>query len=328
MVGLMSEVTIRRAVIPDDEPAIVELLRRTMGWAPGDQAEQLFRWKHRLNPAGPSPMWLAEAGGRIVGLRAFLRWTFERDGRLIRAVRAVDTVTDPDHRGMGLFTTLTLGALEELAAEGVDFVFNTPNTQSLGGYTKMGWQTIGTLPAFVRIRSMRDLPRVVRSRGPANLDSLPCSTGVSAAEGLADGAAVESLLMSTEPPAGVHTPRSLDFLRWRYVAAPLGYRLLAGTEGISGGVVLFRLRRRVLAIEATIGDVIVPGNDRRRAGALVRSVVRSARADFAIMMTNGARPSGCLRLNAGPLLTAREITTQPPTSLDGWALSLGDIELF
>ena len=67
-------VSIRRAVMPGDELAIVALLRQTMGWAAGDRAEQLFRWKHQRNPAGVSPMWLAELDGVLIGLRAFLRW--------------------------------------------------------------------------------------------------------------------------------------------------------------------------------------------------------------------------------------------------------------
>ena len=76
---------------------------------------------------------------------------------MLRAVRAVDTATDPDYQGRGLFTRLTLQAIDELRAEGVDFVFNTPNDQSRPGYLKMGWQVVGTLPTHVRPTRWRNV---------------------------------------------------------------------------------------------------------------------------------------------------------------------------
>ncbi len=39
----------------------------------------------------------------MIGFRTFLRWEFEDAGRVVRAVRAVDTATHPDHRGRGIF---------------------------------------------------------------------------------------------------------------------------------------------------------------------------------------------------------------------------------
>src|SRR4029079_3500391 len=101
------------------------------------------RWKHVDNAFGRSPMWVACDGERIAGFRAFMRWEFEGAGEVKRAVRTVDTATHPDYQGQGIFTKLTLAGLEELAAEGVDFVFNTPNDKSRPGYLKMGWHVLG-----------------------------------------------------------------------------------------------------------------------------------------------------------------------------------------
>jgi GNAT superfamily N-acetyltransferase len=77
------------------------------------------------------------------------------DGTTINAVRAVDTATHPDWQGRGIFSRLTLGALDDLRDDGVDCVFNTPNDKSRPGYLKMGWQQVGKVPVSVRLTGPR-----------------------------------------------------------------------------------------------------------------------------------------------------------------------------
>src|SRR5262249_28750494 len=133
----------------DDLPAVLELLRRSLGWRDADSS--FLEWKHLQNPFGVSPMWIARAGDRVVAFRAFLCCELVPPARVVlRAARAVDTATDPEFRARGIFTTLTLSALESLRADGVDLVFNTPNAQSLNGYVRMGWRSLGRLPVAIR----------------------------------------------------------------------------------------------------------------------------------------------------------------------------------
>ena len=63
-----------------------------------------------------------------------MRWELIRGAERLRMVRAVDTATDPDHQGRGIFRRLTERALAELVSEGYDAVFNTPNNQSRPAY--------------------------------------------------------------------------------------------------------------------------------------------------------------------------------------------------
>ena len=139
-----------RPAEPEDRDAIITLLQRSLGSDGDPRYPELFAWKHDTNRFGPSPMWVATDGGRVVAFRALMRWEFVRGGKVLRAVRAVDTATDPDYQGRGLFRALTMHGLESVRAEGVDFVFNTPNDQSRPGYLKMGWREVGRLPAAVR----------------------------------------------------------------------------------------------------------------------------------------------------------------------------------
>ena len=73
---------------------MVRLLTSALGWEDDERHTELFRWKHRSNPFGPSPAWLAEDDEGVVGFRAFMRWEFLKDGTPISAVRAVDTATE------------------------------------------------------------------------------------------------------------------------------------------------------------------------------------------------------------------------------------------
>ena len=112
----------------------------------GDRA--WFDWKHRDNPFGRSPGYVAELEGRIVAARFFLRWRFRDRDRVVSAIRPVDTVVHPSARRRGIFTKLTLYGLEQIPEEQRELVFNTPNRNSLPGYLKMGWEVQGPPLAY------------------------------------------------------------------------------------------------------------------------------------------------------------------------------------
>ena len=155
-----SDIEVRPAV-GADRPAVLALLADSLGWDRDEVFAAFFEWKHVQNPFGPSPAWVAVTGNRVVGFRTFLRWRFEHpDGRTRSAVRAVDTATAPDQQGRGIFRRLTMTAVDELRAEGVDFVFNTPNVQSRPGYLRMGWSTVGRMPLVARVAGISSLLRM------------------------------------------------------------------------------------------------------------------------------------------------------------------------
>ena len=323
----MGDLTIRRAG-DEDFGAIVELLGTTMVRRPSEPNAALFHWKHMENPFGRSPSWLACDGDRVVGLRTFLQWQFLVDGEVVRAVRAVDTATHPEYQGRGIFTKLTLSALDDLRADGIGFVFNTPNDKSRPGYLKMGWQEVGTLPTSVRLGRPSALPRIIRSRVPADIWSLPATFGVDAPHALADTDAVAALLRSQPAVAGVATNRTVDHLRWRYGFAPLHYRAVVAPGGVQDGVVLLRLRRRGRCTEAAIDEVLVPGGDPGARRRLAAAAARRSGADYGIVIAQSNPGRSWVRVPLGPMLTYRSLHDQPTPLLADWTLTLGDVELF
>jgi GNAT superfamily N-acetyltransferase len=305
------------------------LLQASLGWVPNEQYGRFFAWKHRENPAGDSPAWVAVDGDRIAGFRIFLRWEFDLDGRVVRAVRAVDTATHPDYQGRGIFSRLTLHAIEALRAEGVSFIFNTPNDSSRPGYLKMGWQPVARLPVLMRPRSVGSLIRVARARVPAAKWSTPTDAGLPAPEVLSDRDAVGALLTASATGAGMQTRRTPAFMAWRYGFEPLAYRVLLAGDRLADGFVVFRLRRRGAAMEAAVGDVVLPASSGRTA-ALLRRMLRESGADYAVRIGGAhvARAGSLPLPGQGPTLVWREVSDPGMPAAAAWHLTLGDVELF
>lgn len=326
------DLEIRRAT-DDDRPAVIDLCRASLGWKAGDPNEAFFAWKHDQNAFGTSPAWVAVTpDGTLAGLRVFLRWRFRRpDGSTFDAVRAVDTATHPDWQGRGIFTRLTLGALPDLIDDGVGNVFNTPNDKSRPGYLKMGWSQLGRAPVAVRMRSLLVARRLASAQTGAEKWSERTDVGLDAAEVFGDLDRTAEMLSRVDPSARIETDRTAEFLRWRYSFAPLRYRVVPIGDGITDGVVVFRIRRRGDALEATICDVIAPaGRPARSVRSAIGWVLRRSGADFALVA--GDRPLrtfGALRVEQlGPVLTWRTLASTYEPTLDDLDLPLGDLELF
>jgi GNAT superfamily N-acetyltransferase len=329
----------------EDERGVLELLQVALGGGPaGLRPPDLFRWKHVENPFGRSFMLVAEDAGRIVGFRAFMRWRFVADGRIVDAVRAVDTATHPDVQRRGIFSRLTRQALDHLRSE-VDLVFNTPNQRSGPGYLKLGWRPVGRPSVSVRIRRPVRVIRGLRAarsseRVPSGASS-PAIQASPAEVALSDRDEVQSLLAVAMPPRDrLATDRDAAFLRWRYAAAPLlGYHVVIERRaGRLGGVAVFRVRPRGPLWQTSIADVIVPEGDVGTARRLLRAAVFAAPVDYvALRMPEGsaaaraARRSGFVATPGGVRLVVNPLTEglrPDPTDLKSWALALGDLEVF
>jgi GNAT superfamily N-acetyltransferase len=328
---------------PADQQDVLELLTLSLGGGPqGRRLPEFFQWKHTDNPFGPSFMLVGEADGRIVGLRAFMRWRFRAGERTVEAVRAVDTATHPDYQGRGVFTRLTREALAALEQD-VDLVFNTPNEKSLPGYMKMGWLVVGQVPVSIRVRRPLRFARGARSAAAtAEGELAPPRIGAPhVAEILGHASSVGLLLEESDAwDPRLRTLRDVEYLRWRYGAAPfLDYRAVAAERGGRlRGLAIFRVRPRGQLWETTIAELIVPRDDHRTSRRLLGTIVASAHVDHVTChFPPGSAPGraaltkGFIRAPFGMTFVAKPLRAAivpAPDELRSWALSLGDLEVF
>lgn len=322
---MVLDVEFRRALSSDREE-ILGLLSSSLDWGQDAESEGLFHWKHRENPFGPSGEWVATSQGRIIGYRSFLRWEFvDSKGFSVKAVRAVDTVTATEFRGRGIFRALTAIGVQELAQEGCDLIFNTPNRMSAPGYLGMGWSAVGRLRVSFAASNAGGLARLAANRGQAAaVASVPTRLGEEADVALQDDAVLCGLLRHS-PGSGFRTLRTSAYMTWRYSPPSRGYRLgfVSDRDYAEGGAV-FRLRQRGGAKELAIVELFVPT---KSAGKyLVRRLQRRTGADYAIMLQSGAADTTRNLPWHGPLLVARGLVSEAPNARE-WNLALGDIEL-
>tara|TARA_R100000935_G_C2797306_1_gene148776 strand:+ start:105 stop:983 length:879 start_codon:yes stop_codon:yes gene_type:complete len=141
----MNSIIIRHINFNKDLPEVVSLLKTNLNQ---NFSVNFFKWKHLENPAGRSFGLLATHKDKIIGLRMYMFWEFSNDNIKKLAIRPVDTVVDKNYRGKGLFKKLTLSGLD-MCKDKFDFIFNTPNSNSLPGYLKMGWNRMENSPILI-----------------------------------------------------------------------------------------------------------------------------------------------------------------------------------
>jgi GNAT superfamily N-acetyltransferase len=310
---MTTEIAIRPTA-PSDTSAILELACKSLGWAGDERDRAFFEWKHLQNPFGASPAWAAMDGERLVAFRTMLRWRFRSAGGRLEMVRAVDTATDPEYQGRGLFRRLTTEAVESLTADGIDAVFNTPNEQSRPGYLKMGWTALGRPALMVQPSSPSAAARMLAARVPAEKWSLPVSVGVRVTDALDD------LVVDPASATTWVTDRTPDYLAWRYGFEPLRYRAVEVRDGHA----IFRVRNRGSLREVAFVEWLSPSVDPRA----VRRVVRDAGADYAVAIGSSVRHGFLPVPRQGPVVTWRPLARSEVPELRDLDVALGDLELF
>jgi predicted N-acetyltransferase YhbS len=304
----------------DDVDEVLEVLRAALGESPIlKRTPELWAWKHVHNPFGRSLVLLAETEGQIAGVRALMRWDLRMpEGGLLHCLRPVDTATHPKFERRGIFRQLTETAIEQARQDGYDLIFNTPNAQSGAGYLTMGWQPVG--PIGVMLRPL-------------------LRAGVSPSHDLAPDP-----LYFFEPPAerfrvvpgsdregtGLRTPRTPEYLEWRFLSHPyVPYRSFF----VDGSVAVVRPNLRNGRKEVVISDLL--NNPTAR---LVRHVARGSRARYLAGWFSQRSPERKAAVGGGmwPVPRVRSLTlvAQPlrPLPIDvfkleSWDIALSDLEL-
>lgn len=313
--------------------------------------EQFWAWKHDQNPFGSSYGLCAMQHNRMLSLRVLMQWSFEAtDGSRIRAGRAVDTVTRPSCQRMGLFSSLTKQALGDLGTAGVHVIFNTPNSKSLPGYLGMGWKDLGKVPLFISALRPRRILRGIlfppkagtpemAALAPFFADDVPAWSEFRAGH----VGAVSVLVASMErnrPRTGYRTPRSMEYLDWRYGGHPsVTYRVVTLEEnGALRGFAVLRPNVRHGLLEAVLCELFFMDADPAAGRRLIRRVRQSTRADYLIAhFSEASVERSLLRAPAfwriprkGITLAVRLLneTCTDPLTPENWDLTLGDLEIF
>ncbi|HVR33097.1 MAG TPA: hypothetical protein VMS74_10380, partial [Acidimicrobiia bacterium] len=219
----------------------------------------------------------------------------------------------PRARRQGVFRRLTLEAVDAARDDGTDLIFNTPNPRSGAGYISMGWVEVGGIGVMVRPR----LSGLVR-RTTSQPDVQQC--------GPWDGRSVPD-----RQPRGLRTPRTAEYLRWRFTDHPTaGY----GVVDVHGGAAVVRPNLRRSRPELIVSDLFGEA-----AGRAVRRAAHQTDAAYLVGWFSPGTPERRAAVAAAmvPLpgirsltLLARPLRTDLPmdvADLRSWDLAISDLEL-
>ncbi len=329
----------------DRRQEIVDLLNIGLGTKyHSKRSVAYWIWKHEQNPFGQSLLLLAECEGKIVGVRAFLRWRLRVGSRSVEVGKPVDSVTHPDFQRRGIFRRLTKAACEHAKDQGICLLFNTPNQNSEPGYLKLGWRRTGMLTMRVKLlrpssmawRMLKHKFRPMEDTSTAHFfRAKPVSADTIV---LSDELRVAHLVEQPDTDSLV-TERTIDFLRWRYCHHPHVSYFAETMErnGRLDGLLFYRTNMRHGAREIMIDDVIAAPNNPECLPKLLAQLRTRVRADYLIACVSSSSPeSAAFRAFGFRQVVGRRVSlltrslngtlTPDPTILDNWSLRLGDLE--
>ena len=301
----------------EDIPAIVVLLKKALGETSSPKSINYWVWKHLKNPFGESMVLVADNNGQLIGVRAMMRWSWQRGNDIFNTLRAVDTVTHPDHQGRGIFSFLTQKIVDRAFDQGVNFIFNTPNRKSLPGYLKLGWTSVGKLKVGLSF-----LPSFFRS-------SSRCQ------HALVDFTCLDQLCNRwnalQETAHHLFTPKSPEYLKWRYLKNPV-IKYFVHTDPTLFLAMYIRKRKNIT--ELRVAELICLGQnkeDQKKVKSLVRQWADEKNANVITFapQINSWIPGIKMNLPIGPILTTKKINVDLPSFKHiKLGYQLGDMELF
>lgn len=295
------------------------MLRASLGESIIPKSIPLWKWKHLDNPFGKSPVLLAVKHEKIIGVRAFLKWEFDLEDKILKACRAVDTAIHPDFQGKGLFTHLTNDLMDQIKGEDTSLIFNTPNTQSMPGYLKMGWEKWGKLPLKMQFHM-----------GSSPSGKVPPSRWNE----------IQTLISEIEKQGNsssiIQTHLVPGFLNWRYANCPLfPYNFISDGESY---LLVYRIKEGKMGRELRITDLFTLESfgkiQKKDLNKNLKTIHKQSGARFTSFSGLGYPKQNALQLGIlpvlaiGPIVTLRKVSQNiDPVKLN-WGWSLGDLEVF
>ena len=304
-----------------DIPAIVDLLKLSLGQSVVEKSAAIWNFKHVDNPFGHSHVLVALENEIFVGVRAFMKWNWQLGNDVWVAYRAVDTATHPDFQGKGIFKKLTLQALDDVQEKQETFVFNTPNDKSRPGYLKMGWVVIDSLPIAIVPTIVYCFQNIFKKK-VINTNQIETNR-------LEELCKIHNEVFSENNT--IFTPKSVSYLKWRFENNSMQKYEVVSTNDF---YLAMYIKEHRFFKELRLVEVISSNQN------LVEKDIRNAIVSYAIqnrcwLITMANKNLFHFRLYGkfGPKFTFKALTKNSSfinkaLNIYNWKYSLGDLELF
>lgn len=182
----------------EDRDQSIELLNKVFG---GNKfTPNLWTWKFLNSPFGKALGICAcdVDSHKIIGLRIAIPWQFYDGKENITAYQMVDTVTDPNYQGQGIFSILTKQILDEINGS---IIFNFPNPNSAPINLKLGWEELANNP-WILMMTRPTINKSVYKLSPLTEEN------------------INEIIFSHSYKSNFHTNWNVDLIKWRFCMHP------------------------------------------------------------------------------------------------------------
>ncbi|MCR4428219.1 MAG: GNAT family N-acetyltransferase [Caldiserica bacterium] len=143
-----------------EEIQILDLFHRVFPKIPRTLEE--WEWEYRESPFSPPIIAIARAGGKVIGQEALFFVPMKFKGNCFQGAQSVDTMTDPNFRGKGVFGRLARLTLEEGKKRNTPLFYGFPNRNSYSAYVnKLNWIDVARVQRFIKVL---DLTSALKAR--------------------------------------------------------------------------------------------------------------------------------------------------------------------
>jgi GNAT superfamily N-acetyltransferase len=203
-----------------------------------------IRWQFREPPPQKLYVELAVIPGdtpRLAGIYASFPIEMKLAGEKVLGIQSIDTLTDAEFRGKGLFTKMAKALYQRCVVDGVSLVYGFPNGNSVHGFTKLDWKSLDPVPYRFkplrasyfarRVRIISGLASVLEGI-PLTMASKPLTSSAQRFEKISSFDARFDVLWQTFA-GGTHVAvqRTADYLAWRVRRPGESYETVALLEG-------------------------------------------------------------------------------------------------
>lgn len=237
-------------------------------------SSEWFHWKFEQSPYGKSILACAFDENTVAGCVAYGKGIIEYCGKRYSCALSYETYVHPDYQGKGLFKKLISLAEEEAKCQGVQFLYNFPNENSLTGFKHMGWVCRNDLQQYqIRlVRPMRTLFHIKDLRKPfipqpSNLIDIK-STNL-------DDIKEEHSVSNSINPIWTN-----EYLRWRFFTFPNRRYYVVNNNMVFSIVMVGNRGNLVEAHILYIQSKLPKQKDGRYIGSLIDSIRKDVKPDI------------------------------------------------
>lgn len=239
-----------------------------------------LQWLHQQNLANTNTIYYAMHSGNVAAIYTAMPVIFNINGKKAVALQSIDTITDVEHRGKGLFPRLAAKLYDDAVEKGFELVYGFPNENSAPGFfKKLKWISFGEAPFILKPLNPTYFMGKILKR---NKTRVPVGEyyaySVPEQKELAKNIYIRSLSSfgddygiiwkKISQGIDVSVDRSTEYMNWRYVNKPGEVYSKCGIfiDGILKGIVVFTIKNkhdgRIGYVMELIYDDSVPASGR------------------------------------------------------------------